>query len=139
MAVSAPATRAVLFSNTDVNYPPLPPPRQDMSDNRQLAAAMALLRLGVACVSMAALSYGGRTAELLQGRMMVIDTPDSQGRPCCERELRLAGGDGFSSPGALVQRKDGNSCTQEDIKTCLCRGACGARSHITAAHGARSS
>ena len=63
----------------------------NMSNIRQLAAAVALLCLGVACVSMAALSYSGRTAELLQGRRMVMGIPISQGcrHPCCERELRL--------------------------------------------------
>ena len=45
---------------------------------KQLAAAVALLCLGVACVSMAALSYSDRTS-LLQAPMMVIDIPVSQG------------------------------------------------------------
>lgn len=45
---------------------------------KQLAAAVALLCLGVACVSMAALSYSNR-ASLLQEPMMVIDIPVSQG------------------------------------------------------------
>jgi len=116
-----------------------------MQSRKQLVAAVALACLGVACVSMAALSYTGRIS-LLQSPIMVIDIPMSQNllmgeeceKACDDNFLKCTHGAGKKDyPGGYVYypfeptKSDPESVWKRDIKHCWytyenqCMNRCG--------------